>query len=143
MTVNDSYIVSFDNEEHKRYVELLQEYGFDIVVTANLKVGLRFIHPLKGHVVRLDEDVGAPEGEVYEPHLFIFVRPANVPTGLPEAQPMQAYDTPMHPEHYSDVEWEWLQEKKASDFELLRRELHIWFKVRPRSMNTMKMVPPD
>jgi len=43
---------------------------------------------------------------------------------------------PMHPTHYSDFEWRALQDDKPDDFTFLERELHIWFKVRPKSLNT-------
>jgi hypothetical protein len=140
-TINDNYIVTFDNEEHKRYVELLQSFGFDLILSASLSVGLKFVHPIKGHIVRLDIDDDDLVDELYEPHLFIYRRPIITPANVaPDVPPMQAYDTPMYPEHYSDVEWQWLQEEKLSNFELLKRELYIWFKVRPHSMNTMKML---
>jgi hypothetical protein len=134
--IAETWVVTFENPEHKQYVDLLQEYGFDITVTSSLKVGLDFRHPKKHHIVRLDIDDERNRGQIYEPHFFVhkaaFVHNKGVN--------MADYDTPMFPSHYSQIEWNWLTQDDASLFEVLRRELHIWFKVRPHSMNNSAQI---
>jgi hypothetical protein len=135
--VNEHYVVSFEDEEHKRYVELLQEFGFNLSLSGGLKVGLQFYHPIKHHIVRLDREEDPSTGEIYEPHLFIRARQSNS-SGRVIIPQMADYDTPMYPDHYSVIEWDWLQADDPSCIEFLKRELHIWFKVRPHSLNTMQ-----
>lgn len=137
--MQETLVVRFANPEHQQYTGLCMEYGFNITVTPSLEVGLKFVHP-KGHVVRLDFD-GEDPNEIYEPHLFIHMRGHYNPASTPETV-RQNYDTPTYPEHYSDTEWDWLTAnmpngQKPTSYEFFARELHIWFKVRPHSMNTL------
>lgn len=138
MDVQETYVVSYENEAHWHYASLCVSYGFDLTLSAKLRVGLKFVHPLKGHIVRLDLD----EDETYEPHLMIYLRETYLPDGRRELPRRDDYDIPIYPQHYSDIEQQWLDRpmengSERSQFELLARELYIWFKVRPRSMNMM------
>lgn len=146
-------VIRFENAEHKDYAELCLSYGFVLTLSASMRIGLRFVHPVKGHVVRLDRDDNLGTDELYEPHLLIYtpsrteigpfyVLPQN---GAPEFPACEDFQTPMYPEHYSDVENAWLSRPMADGGEVtlrefLERELHIWFKVRPHNMNTIPKI---
>jgi hypothetical protein len=139
--IEEHYVLSFKNGEHKAYVDLAQEYGFDIVVSANLKVGLRFVHPGRHHIIQLHVDEDHDRDQQYEPHLYIYVREqGKYSAGKKYTADMLEYDTPMFPSHYTEMEWTWLTNGDPPLLEFLRRELHIWFKVRPHTMNTMKQI---
>jgi hypothetical protein len=143
--ITENYVLTYENVEHKRYADLCGGFGFDLTVSASLRVGLKFVHPVKGHIVRLDRDEDPQHGTIYEPHLLIYLRESYRPDGRRELPRRDDYDTPIYPEHYSEIEDEWLNVAmsdgtKVTDYEFLARELYIWFKVRPHSLNTQKTI---
>lgn len=133
MSISEMLTISYQDTEHKRYAELLMRYGFSLqIVVPGMHVGMVFSHPVKTHRVYLERN---EPGETLLPKLFIF-RPKI--SRLPDAEFPQRdqFEVPMHPSHYSDFEWRALQENDPDDYTFLERELHIWFKVRPKSLNT-------
>jgi hypothetical protein len=128
--VPETIIVAYENDEHRRYAKLCGGFGFDMVVNADLSVGTRFTHP-KGHFVRLDRLDDTTTSAIYDPMLIIRVRSISGKLPRPED-----YEAPLYPDHYSDVEWDWLQSDEPSDFEFLTRQLYLWTKIRPHRLNT-------
>lgn len=126
----------FADEEHRRYYDLLLSYGFSFEVSAMMQVGRRFIHPTKGHLVELEINEDEPDSEIYEPKLRILRRSTDH-NGMPKAMPsLDDYDTPLF-EDYSLMEQGCLREVSGDSFAMLQRELYIWMKVRPHSLNSL------
>jgi len=108
-------VVRFVNERHQQFHRILLEHDFSFEVDRDLRVGLRYRHPVKPVIVELrgaDEDdlepvCIKPDGDVYY-------------TG-----------------DFSKTEFDWIFEQVNDDFDSLRRELHVLLKVRPKSLNTM------
>jgi hypothetical protein len=139
MPIKETYVVTYENDDHRKYAALCLLYGFRLTVDATLRVGMRFDHPIKGHIVRLDREDEGSEA-LYEPTLMIHKQTFFDPDrDLPQRDD---YIVPLHPDHYSDEEWRFLTASagpKVSGFELLSRELYLWLKVRPYSLNTQNV----
>jgi len=133
MAVEEIVRVQFQNDEHKRYANLLAQNGFEMTVLPNLEIGLKFRHVKKGHVVLLeltgeDEPVNGVV-EIYGPKLFILKADSNAM--LPKADD---YFLPNYPQNYSDFEWAQLTGDRPTEYQLLERELYIWLTVRPHTL---------
>ena len=130
MSIDESLSIHYEDAAHKRYADLLMRYGFTFeIVAPGMRVGLAFTHPAKLHRVYLERET--PD-EDWTPKLMIY----RLGSGTREFPNRDNFDVPMQPTHYSDFEWRALQDDKPDDFTFLERELHIWFKVRPKSLNT-------
>lgn len=131
--ITETLVVSFENDEHRRYALLCGSFGFNMTMNAALQIDTRFVHP-KGYIVRLDRQDDTTTSEFYEPHLMVSRKGTHV-----EWPRREDYDTPMHPDHYSDMEWQWLEGDEPSSttsLEFLTRELYLWVKIRPHRLST-------
>ena len=137
--IQEQVTLIYENAEHRQYAELVSFYGFSMIVSPSLQVGRRFVHPTKLHEVELDttDDGGR---EMYEPKLWIWTRPRYARNGLPERPKADDFVVPVYPEHYSTLEWQEINRDTPDSLTALERELHIWLRVRPYSLNSQLQV---
>ncbi len=133
--ITEQLTIVYEDAEHQRYCELLMEYGFAFEIQPpKMLVGMTFVHPTKNHRVVLDRDDNDDGTGLLEPKLLIF-NPGFTKRGTVLFPDKDNFIVPTEVD-YSELEWHALSSDKPDDFTMLRRELHIWLKIRPHSLNS-------
>jgi hypothetical protein len=139
--ITESVTIRYRDEDHRRFADITREFGFVTCVTPTMEVGLQFFHPTKFFIVEIEPEADPElEGRLYTPRFLVLKAPLKIPVesifsafhnGL--LKPDQ-YVVPFGRDSFTEAEDRWVFEKD-DDFQILWRELYLYVKVRPNTMN--------
>jgi len=123
----DQISIKYENAEHREYTELFLNYGFSFVVLPTFIVGKVYSHDKKLVQVTLED--GDDDGKgFYDPKILIQKKG---PMGN-----TSDWFVPTYPDHYSELEWKALTAGAPNNIQFTEREIFIWTRVRPNSLNS-------